>query len=259
MIFGTQNQGLILMRYKEDSIQYCSGYYDNWWKEDEENIKPTLKRGRLIWAFLPHTFQVPYKLDIVDRTNDPTNHNKAFYEMSSLNVSYNPAKANLPSAAINLHQGEILIANKAKKRPAIVISTGGDKIDKKLTLGVAKYQISSTILVVPSYGIKRKIGGEKFSTEFKKRIRQGLYPQYILENLPISSNDRESYIRLDHIQPIGKHHQSIELTPYYLTEEALNILDEWIDWLFYGTLDPKSELYLIKELIDEELIKKTLI
>ena len=46
----------------------------------------------------------------------------------------------------------------------------------------------------------------------------------------------ESILRLDHIQPIGKHHESIELTDYRLGEEALDIIDEWITWLITGKL-----------------------
>ncbi len=84
--------------------------------------------------------------------------------------------------------------------------------------------------------------------EFKKRIGKGMYPQYILDILPIKSRSPvESFLRVDHIQPIGKHHNSIELTDYRLTEGALTIFDEWISWLIYGNLDPDSLLYLYKE------------
>ncbi len=78
-------------------------------------------------------------------------------------------------------------------------------------------------------------------------MRKGLYPQYMLDILPIKSkNTVESFLRLDHIQPLGKHHNSIELTEYRLSGDALKIFDEWLSWLIYGGLDDDSELYYLK-------------
>ncbi len=74
-----------------------------------------------------------------------------------------------------------------------------------------------------------------------------MYPQYMLDILPIKSrNTVESFLRLDHIQPLGKHHNSIESTEHRLSAAALNIFDEWLNWLIYGELDPNSDLYYLK-------------
>ena len=64
--------------------------------------------------------------------------------------------------------------------------------------------------------------------------------------LPLSGS-RESVLRLDHLQPIGKHHDAIEFTPHCLTNEALEILDEWLLWLVMGFPDEEGILYEIRE------------
>ncbi len=51
----------------------------------------------------------------------------------------------------------------------------------------------------------------------------------------------ESIIRLDHLQPIGRHPNSYEWTPHTLTDNALRVLDEWLVWLTTGEL-PKDGL-----------------
>ena len=46
----------------------------------------------------------------------------------------------------------------------------------------------------------------------------------------------ESILRFDHIQPIGKHHDSLELTPFYLGDDAVEVIDESITWVTTGKL-----------------------
>ncbi len=72
-----------------------------------------------------------------------------------------------------------------------------------------------------------------------------MYPQFVWDKLPIAGAE-ESIVRLEHIQPVGKHHDSIELTRYRLGEEAIDILDEWLGWLFLGDLDEDSVLYCFR-------------
>lgn len=74
-----------------------------------------------------------------------------------------------------------------------------------------------------------------------------MYPQFMWDMLPLDSKTQESILKLDHIQPIGRHHESLELTKYRLSEEALIALDEWIEWLLYGGTQHEGWLYLFKE------------
>jgi len=63
----------------------------------------------------------------------------------------------------------------------------------------------------------------------------------------VDSDTEPSILHLDHIQPIGKHHDSYELTEYCLKEDAVNLMREWLDWLFTGEMDAESSLYDIRE------------
>jgi len=233
------------MIYEDDSIQSFCG---TWWRKDNSS---DISRGRLIWAFLSHVDQIPFSLILKGRS-EPRNHSEALYEMKPLKIKQKQPKNTLPVAALPLFDKETLIVNKAKKRPALIVSNGGEEIPKNLRIGKPKWQTSPTIIVAPYYGAdeaNQKKLRAGLNPELKKRIRRGMYPQYILDILPITNSTKESFLRLDHIQPLGKHHDSIELTEYRLSDEALNILDEWFNWLIYGNLDPDSNLYYLKDSI----------
>ena len=46
----------------------------------------------------------------------------------------------------------------------------------------------------------------------------------------------EPILRFDHLQPLGENAQAIEITPYRLTAEAAEIVEEWLDWFRKGEL-----------------------
>jgi hypothetical protein len=58
-------------------------------------------------------------------------------------------------------------------------------------------------------------------------------------------------MRLDHMQPIPRNQNSIELTNHCLSESALLILDEWIEWLITGNLEKDGSLYEIRDFLFE--------
>ncbi len=66
--------------------------------------------------------------------------------------------------------------------------------------------------------------------------------------LPIGGRN-ESILRLDHLQPIGKHGESYELTEYQLHEEALKIVDDHLTWLLKGGLPSDSILIDIRKVL----------
>jgi len=68
--------------------------------------------------------------------------------------------------------------------------------------------------------------------------------------LPIRG-PKESIIRLDHIQPVGRHSNSFEVLPHCLTYDALVVLQEWLAWLITGALPREGVLLGIRE----ELLK----
>jgi hypothetical protein len=225
--------------YPEDSIQ---SLIDNWWVDEKSS---ELKRGRLIKAFLPHVDQIPKQLTVVGRP-DPTDHTKANYKMEPLRVGQSIKRPGLPVAALPSFENEINTVYRAKKRPALIICEGGDAIERMLTLGKPKWQTAPTILVAPCYGANEDGTRAGFNPEFIRRVRQCEYPQFMWDQLPIGGSATESLFRLDHIQPIGRHHDSIEFTNFRLSEQALEILDEWLVWLIRGDFDEDSLLFEFK-------------
>lgn len=238
MKFGNQNQGLILM-YSENSIQNIVG---TWWAKEESM---NLSRGRLIRAFLPHIHQIPNKIEAVGRT-EATNHNLANVRISPLRVKERQTRSRIPCAGLPVYDDEVNVVYRCKKRPALVICEGGTEIDKKLTRNKPRWQSSPTILVAPYYGVEECEVRSGWSPEFVDRVRQCEYPQFMLDILPFGSNKKESMLNFTHIQPIGKHHDSIEMTEYNLSADALEIVDDWIDWILRGGFEEDSALLFLR-------------
>jgi len=215
--------------YPDDSLQ---SFVSPWWVEDEEK---KLSRGRLLWAYLPHVDQQPVVLIPEGRT-DPTDHTKAFYRVEPFQIKNPPKAPKLPVAGLPQYPGEIRLVYRAKRRPVVVISIGGQDVPRALRTGAARWQTAPTMLVVPYYGIDPtgKRGG--WRPEFVNRIRKCEYPQYLWDKLPVPSLTSESILRLDHLQTLGKNPSSFEWTQYKLSDDAINILDEWIQWLMMGSL-----------------------
>lgn len=234
----------MIRKYPEDCIQ---NFCEPWWTEDKSN---RICRGKLIRAFLPHVDQIPQRFEPVGRT-DPASHSSAKFVLSELRMSEFKSKPPLPVAAIPVFKGETHIAVRAKKRPAVVICSGGESIPKNLTVGKAKWPTKGTILVAPYYGADE--GGKRsgISPILRQRIKCAMYPQFFIDFLPIPDGPDESFCKLDHIQPIGSHHESIEHLNYRLSGNALTFLDCWINWLFTGYLDEASELFACREFMLE--------
>ena len=229
--------------YPDDSVQ---SILDHWWVED---ISSEYCRGRLIKAFLPHTDQIPKQLIATGRS-EPTEHGHANFSIEPLRIKQPQKKPMIPVAALPVFGNEINAIYRSKKRPAIIICEGGEAVDKKLILGKPKWQTSPTILVALYYGVDE--GGTRagFNPEFIMRVRRCLYPQFIWDKLPVSGAT-ESILRLDHIQPVGKHHDTIELTNYRLGEDAVMIFDEWLRWLLYDDFAEDSLLLFFKKEMEE--------
>ncbi|MDM8517833.1 hypothetical protein QUF76_16680 [Desulfobacterales bacterium HSG16] len=131
--------------YPENVIQTMP---EEWWIEDPS---PSICRGRLIKAFLPHVDQIPKQL-IASGRSTATDHMQANFKIKPLSVKRPPEKSSLPVAALPVFDNEVNIISRAKKRPALIISEGGIQVDKKLTSGKPKWQTAPTILVAPYWG-----------------------------------------------------------------------------------------------------------
>lgn len=225
--------------FPEISIQNLLG---SWWGED--NLKD-FRRGRLIQAFVPHVDQVPCCLQVSGR-KEATEHGSALFEIKPTSINSRRQDKKLPVAALPEYKGESFGVYRLKKRPLVILSSGGDEVPKALKLGKPNWQTAPTVLACPYYGADENGGRAGFKADFLERIRRCEYPQFVYDMLPLSGS-RESVLRLDHLQPIGKHHDAIEFTPHCLTNEALEILDEWLLWLVMGFPDEEGILYEIRE------------
>ena len=58
-----------------------------------------------------------------------------------------------------------------------------------------------------------------------ERTRHCEYPQFFWDQLPVAGSE-ESILRLDHLQPMGTHHDAHQLSEYKLSDDALEVVDE---------------------------------
>jgi hypothetical protein len=222
--------------YPDISIQSAISPSPWWLHESSRDVR----RGRLIWAFLPHVDQVPYKLTPIGRVS-ATEHQQATVRIEPLRIKQPQPYITLPVAGMPSYPGEVRIVQRAKRRPALVLGLGGLSLPKQMTLRRPVWQVSHTILVAPYYGGMQDGSRAGFPSEFLERVRRCEFPQFMSDLLPIGAG--ESILYLNHIQPLGHHHDSIEPTDFCLSEDAINIMDEWVIWVITGLL-PKNGIVL---------------
>lgn len=222
----------MILKFTEECIQNLISQ-DNWWVQDTSK---TVSRGRLIWAYFPHVDQVPNRLSPVGR-KDPTVHTQAHFLVEPFRYNDKRPSVSLPVAALPAYSNEELLVFRSKRRPLLVIADNSTEVDKKLTQGKPRQQTAPTLLVAPYYGRDEGTGTRSgYNDAFVDRVKQCEYPQFFWEKLPLPGTI-ESILRFDHIQPIGSHHQTYDVTDYRLSEDALSILDEWLAWYIFETLD----------------------
>ena len=225
--------------YPDDSIQ---GLVGEWWVENKAR---DFRRGRLVFAYLPHVSQIPNELIIRGR-KDPLAHDTCEFEIRPLRISERRPAVSLPVAAMPPYSGERYGVYRVKRRPAIVVCSGGQDIPEELRQGSPRYQTAPSVLVIPAYGVDRDGSRSGYPNELVRRIRRCEYPQYLWDKLPIRLIG-ESILRFDHLQPVGQHHQSLEFTDYVLSPDALLIVDEWLTWLITGELPANGILGDLRE------------
>jgi len=210
----------------------------DWWIVKEE---APFCRGRLAWAFVNHIDKTPMTL-VPTREQDPASHNKAEFRIESRKIKEPRPKGILPVAGMPLYQSEDYIVNRSKMRPVLILSEGGDEIDKNLCRDWPSWQRYLTVLVAPYYTCKdpesRSVG---FPQPFVEKVKECKYPNYFWDHLP---EGKESILRLDQLQPVGKNPESLLHTKYCLSQEALKVMDEFLCWLFNKCLPKEDESYI---------------
>lgn len=221
-----------------------------WWEESAEH---PVKRGQLVHAFVPHIGVSPYVLDSEGRA-EPTEHRRATVTIRPLRIADRRSRPTLPVAALPQHPGEVWATFRSKVRPCLVLSTGGTDVPKALRPHSSpRWQSAPTILVAPYYGASRTGQRSGWHEPFLDRIRCGEYPQFLLDSLPLRG-PAESVLRLDHILPIGRHHHSFTPLKHVLSKDALDLVDEWLEWLFRDSLSEDAALTTVRSLLMEDLV-----
>ena len=240
------------MSYPEDCLQSVT---DEWWIKNESK---QLSRGRLIWCFVPHVDQIPFGFEPIGRTC-ATEHDHADMMVMPLKANQPLKKTDLPVAGLPLHENEVWAAYKAKKRPCLVLGgTDCPEVEKYLIRGKPKSATSNTFVAAPYFGCDHNSRRSGYNEAFIQKVRHCLYPQFFWDILPINSKStNSSLLRFDQLRPIGRHHDSYELTEHQLSEDALEIIDDILGVILWGGL-PEESIVLdfveqIKTTFPEEL------
>jgi hypothetical protein len=132
-------------KFPDDSIQtLCT----SWWVADSTQ---KLCRGRLIRAFIPYFDLNPHVLTTRGRAS-ATDHQAALFSLEPFNINSPPQQPRLPVAATTHPAGERQFVYRGKVRPALVLATEADEIDKQLVSAASRWHTTKTILVAPYYG-----------------------------------------------------------------------------------------------------------
>jgi len=218
------------MTFPDASVQALATDGD-WWIQQPT---PSLERGALVQCWVPHADQVPYAFEPVARTN-PTEHDRAEVKVAPLKVDQPLKQLQLPVAAMPNHPNEVWAAYRAKRRPCLVLTEAYPLVDKSLTAGKPKHATAPMMLVAPYFGVAQSASRAGYTQEFVDRVMNCCYPQFMLDWLPHPGGE-QSVLRLDQLQPVGRHHHAYKPTGYRLCDGALTILDGWLEWLLRGSI-----------------------
>ncbi|SDP75882.1 hypothetical protein [Desulforhopalus singaporensis] len=225
--------------YPLDSIQsLLSELAITWWEESPGN---DIQRGDLVSAFIPHVDQFPFGVKPSGRPIADS-HNMGVLDVQAMRVGAPIGRrSNLPVAAMTLHKGEWWSAYRAKIRPCIVIAEPGDEVLKKLRKDMPRNSTAPTLLVAPYYGVDKDGSRAGYNPRFVDAVRHAEFKQFMVDSLPNSGKGpKESILRFDQIQPIGFSNQACEKVGYRLSDGALGIIDDWIQWYLWDDLPSES-------------------
>ena len=223
--------------FPDDSIQSII-VPSPWWEKSEGK---NLERGSLVYASVPHVDQVPYTVKPIARS-EPERHDKAILDIAPLRMKARRTKEDLPVAAMTLFDGELWTAYRAKKRPCLVLGANLPIVDNSLRREMPKKSTAPVVLVAPYYGVDRDGNRAGYNPELVERTRHAEYPQFFWDKLPISG-PKESILRLNHMQPVGTHYNSYELAGHKLSENAMELIDDYLQWVIWGGV-PEDSLIL---------------
>ncbi len=218
-----------------------------WWVVDKDY---DLRVGRLVHAFVNYVDTEPWELKATGRA-EPRNHKVFEAEIVPLRLGDRKTAPRLPVAAMPIFPKEVRIVQRAKVRPALVVANSWTQIPQALAVGMTGTQKRPAVLAAPFYGVDQNGTRAGFDPEFVERVCLGEYVQFLFDKLPIKGSTEESLLRFDHIQPLGAHASYVKPTEFRLSDNALQIILDWLAWAFSGEIDPDSELWTALRIINE--------
>lgn len=224
------------MTYSEATVQALTTD-GKWWVTQDDS---KLHRGSLIQCFVPHVCQTPFVFEPIGRKH-PTEHGTADVRVTALKVDQPLKQLELPVAGMTTNHGEVWAAYRAKRRPCLVLSVEHPAVSKELTHGKPSHATAPTMVVAPFYGIARKEGRAGYHDDLISRAIRCEYPQFLVDWLPMVGGE-QSLLRFDQMQPVGRHYHSYKLLNFRLSDEALKVMDGWIEWLVRGSLAKEHPL-----------------
>lgn len=225
--------------YPDDCIQALT---DSWWTEKKSD---SLCEGRLVQAYVPYVERDALAIRVNGRT-EPTSHTSADIRVERLDVNAPPPPPSIPVAGFPHYRGEIYMVQRAKLRPAIVVSVEPPPIS--MPKASPSWQSAQTVYVVPTYGCDQDGGRGGWDPTFLRRVRACMYPQYMIDKIPLPGSEW-SVVRFDQIQPIGRNHQSMIMTKYCLSDEAVGVIRHWVAWIYTGKITADGPIDLFHQLV----------
>jgi hypothetical protein len=156
-----------------------------------------------------------------------------------LNAKSPPRPPAIPVAGFSHFSGEVYMIQRAKLRPAIVVSV--EAPSAALPKGSPSWQALPMVYVAPAYGCDQDGSRAGWDKTFTDRIKMCMYPQYMLEKLPLAGPEW-SVVRFDQIQPISRRHDSFILTEHCLSQEAVQVVNDWVSWAYTGEVTPNGAI-----------------
>ncbi len=180
-----------------------------------------LNRGQICWGpvrYLSTQFQTVDLSSYNPRDERLNQYSLATHEPNDLSLFDHP-----PIHELRLQSDEVLLVNKAKLRPVVVMSErnqywqgGGGRLSER------------GLVCLPMYSFQRND-----SQEFRNRIRAQEYPWWLY--LPEYRSLREGFARIDRLQTIEE--LQLQPTQYALTDSALWFASEWLRYYLTGEID----------------------
>jgi len=195
---------------------------------------------------------VPFIFDI--ERADPAEHYATKFSLRQMKSADFHSKNRLPLKLLNLRDAEELVAQRTKRRLAIIVAadyTVFSDLEKILSQRAQKHLQEQSIIVAPLYGVQSSDHPGGPPPLMMARVKVLMYRQFLYCPEMGAHGVYEALVRLDRLQPVMPHHPAYEPTRVVLAKEALGVLMGIIRGLFGAPED--EDLVALKELLKETL------